>query len=501
VGVRGKVLRVSAMLWFSRIACILLVLLRNVLVARRLSPEDFGLAATFWITTGILKAATDLGFQKHLIQSKDGDDERFGAVAQSLFLLRGLLIGAVLLVAAGPIARAFGSPEATWAFRMLALLPIANGLKHREITRLKRELRFGPQVVMTLTSQLVATVAAVPIASATRDYRAILYLVLLQEAVAVAASHLLAKRPFRLAWDRATVGRFLRFGWPLLINSLLLWGMTQGDRLILAGAYSREELGVYSLAMGLVMSAFGMVTTSVNPVVFALMARAQDDRATVERHLRLHTIAMAAFGALTGIGFIVLGPLLVTLLYGAKYALAGTVVGLLGIGQGLRMLRLPAQNAAMARGDTLTSLYTNVIRQFGIVLALLAAWRRLPFEWIAVASIGGELLAVCAAGMLLRGRHAIPLGALWRPGLFVCACYAVSVVGAGSLDLARVWWTAGLCFVVIAGIGTAVYLGTFPGFRCEVTEALASVSRRFRSPRPQPIAGEGSDEMWAPADD
>lgn len=478
---RRKAFEGGSLLAASRVGSQVLALGRNVFIARILTPEDYGLAATFWITTGLLATITEFGFQQRLIQAKDGDDDRVGAVAQSLFVFRGLLIGAVLLAVAGPVARLFDAPEATWAFQLLALLPVLGGFKHRDLDRVKRHLNFKPEVATKLVPEVIITLAAVPIALATRDYSTFLFIALIKTAMVVSVSHWLAERPFRLGWDRQIVGRFMGFGWPLLINSLLMYGTMQGDRIILAGAYTKEELGVYSVAIGLVSAVLGMVTSAINPMALPLMARVQDDRATFEKHYRLHVTAMAAIAAFAGAGFILLGPQAITLVYGSKYALATVVVGWLGVSQSLRLLRVPAMNAAMARGDTRITMYTNVFRQSGILFALMAAWRGLPLEWIAISGVAGEMAALVVSGVLLNRRHDMPTAALWKPAAFVITCHAAAIAIILGGDVASSWLASVIWFLVIATVASVVYLRLFPGFRLEVQNALGAIRRLIAS--------------------
>ncbi len=93
---------------------------RNVILARLLTPADFGVASTFWLTTGFLATLTQFGVEQMLIRDKEGDKENVGATAQSFFLLRSILIGTIIFVFAGPLMLLLGAPEATNAFRWLA---------------------------------------------------------------------------------------------------------------------------------------------------------------------------------------------------------------------------------------------------------------------------------------------------------------------------------------------------------------------------------------------
>lgn len=466
----------------SQILGRLLAFVCNAFVARIVAPADYGLAATFWITTGFLGVITELGFQQQLIQAKDGDDDRVGAVAQSLFLLRGLLIGAVLFAMAGPTSRLFGAPEATWAFRWLALIPVMSGLVHRDSERLKRVLNFKPDILKQVVPEVVVAVAAIPVALATRDYSVFLYLALLKTVLQVFVSHAVAERPFHLAWDRQIVNRFMGFGWPLLINSLLIYSMIQGDRIVLAQAYTKEELGIYSVAIGLVTTMLVIMTGGIDQLVLPFMSRVQADRQAFDRFYALHIQLMGAIALVVGAGLILLGPDLIVLVYGAKYAMAGAVVGWLGVSECVRLFRRPGANAAMALGDTRTVMYANVFRQFGLLFAVLAAWRGMPLPWIASSAVVGEIAALTATLLLLRSRHQLPMHLSIAPVAFVGVCFAGTLAMYEWGHLGQTWWLPPLVYVGFIVLTAAFYLGFFPPIRQEVARlrnAIYTIWQRF----------------------
>src|ERR1035441_2276534 len=97
--------------------------LQNVIAARLLSPQSYGIAATFSMTFYLVDMFSNLGIGTHLIQAEDGNNPRFERTAQLLLALRGMINAAFIFVLAGPISSLFGVPQARWAFRCLALTP------------------------------------------------------------------------------------------------------------------------------------------------------------------------------------------------------------------------------------------------------------------------------------------------------------------------------------------------------------------------------------------
>src|SRR5215467_2027360 len=96
----------------------------NIIVARLIAPSDFGIAATFAMTSAFLAMISNLAAETVLIQAKDGNEPAFQQTAQWLQFLRGLINALLIFAFAGMISRLFGVPQATPAFQCLALLPL-----------------------------------------------------------------------------------------------------------------------------------------------------------------------------------------------------------------------------------------------------------------------------------------------------------------------------------------------------------------------------------------
>jgi O-antigen/teichoic acid export membrane protein len=379
---------------------------RNIIVARLLSPADFGIAAMFAITVSLLEMISDLAADKLIIQAKDGDDPRLQSTAQLWQFIRGLASGLIIALLAWPVATLFNVPQATWAFYWLAFVPVLRGVVHLDIRRLQREMRFWPAVASETAAQVAATAAAFPLAWWLRDYAAMLWIVILQAGVLALVSHLVAQRGYRWAWDRKHAARLLEFGWPLLINGALMFAIFHGDRLIVGSMYSMEELGYFSVAVALTSAPTALLASLSVSILLPLLAQVQDDRQRLTQRYVLSVQLFAVASGLVAAVFVLLGPLLILLLFGGKYAGAADVLGALAIMQAVRLFRIPPTVAAMARGDTRNSMIANIARLGGLPLALLAAAVHAPVPWVAVAGVIGEALGFAAAIIRLKRRQA-----------------------------------------------------------------------------------------------
>jgi O-antigen/teichoic acid export membrane protein len=482
---KGKALRGAAVLLAGQVAGQVLGFVRNLVVAHLISVKDFGIAATFALTVTLLNMIGDLSVDKMLVQAPDGNQPKAQAAAQFVMFVRGLLAGAILFLAAGPIASAFDIPEVAWAFQMMAAVPVIRGFAHLDVRRYQREMRFMPSTVHDVAPQVVCTIAAVLLAVWLGDYRCLLYASLLQEAAAVLSSYWLAERRYAWSRDPELVRRLMVFGWPLMINGFLMFVMVQGDRMVVSASYSLDELGAYSLAFLLTMIPTAMLMRVLNSILLPVLSRAQNDQELYVRRTRLCARGVALLTAMFAVPLVAGGGVVILWLYGTKFSVAATVISWLAAMQAVRLLRATPTLSAMARADTFNSMMSNVWRSVALGAMAFAAWMRADLEWVAAAGVLGEILALVYCVARLSKKQSVPWTVTMSPALLILASAAAGLAATKLLP-------AGLPLFAVAillQIATAgALLAVYPDLRRTVRESVTELKRRLhgRSAAPEP---------------
>ena len=310
----------------------LLKFARNILVARLLSVENFGIAATIAIIFGFIEMMAFLGLDRFLIQTRDEDLGRVQTTLQTMQALRGVFVAAVLYLTAGPLAALMDVPEIAWAFRLMAVLPLIQGFMHLDPARAQRGMRFGPFLKVALSAEILGLLSVWPLFLVFGDYRVVLGALVVQTVLTTLFSHLVAERRYALGFDRVLALRALRFGWPLLLNAALMFGILQGDRIIVANQLGPVTLGLFSLAFMLTFMPTGVLAQTVNRLFLPKLAPLQDDPAAFDALARVVVQTGLVVGLAVAIGFSILGADLVLILFGDE-------------------IRRRASGAGLARGD------------------------------------------------------------------------------------------------------------------------------------------------------
>lgn len=476
-------------------ACILLLgkvlvqgssLVRNVVIARWISPADFGIAALFAMTLQVVEMLTNVATETFLVQSEEGDQPELQNTLHFFKVVRGLCSGAAILLLGGAIASLFGMPQAGWAFRCVGLIPLISGLSHLDMTRFQREIRFSPAVTVEVGSSWLATLGTVPIALWLCDYRAMLVILVGHSFIATVLSHMLAQRRYRLAWHNQYWRRLLVFGWPLTVNGLLMFGIFQGDRIVVGSAsqlfpesrFTLTDLGIYSAAFSLAQAPAMMISNAASSLFLPILSRLHDAPEAFRDQYILCYQGVCAAGAITSVLFLMGGKAIVTVLFGAQYATGSLVIGLIGVMWALRIVRVAPTVGALAIGDAKNAMWSNMLRSVGIGAMVIVASRGGELLWIP--AIGGlfESLALATNMTLFNRKSRVETRILLKPVALVC----VAVIGGGgvarAIDQSSVWLSLSVSFVSVVAIacGMILFLGELRVRFAEVFRGLKSTA-------------------------
>jgi len=368
--------------------------LRNALLGHWLSQGDFGIAAAITLMLQLVDTLSDIGADRLLIQAPDGDEPRLQATAHVTLIARGAATSVLLLLAAAPTTSFFGIPEATWAFELISLAPVIKGFIHLDARRYQRSLRNRPQVMIELLPQLAALLLAIPALFITPDYSVVVWLALLQAAIALVVSHTMSERPYRVALDAGDLRRLVRFGWPIWLSAFPLVAVYQGDRMIVGGLLGIEDLAAYTTAFMITMVP-GLVAARVgNALMLPLLSEVRAHPLQFRQRYRIMFELIAILATTYLAFFVAAGDSLLPIVFGQNYLGLGAIVACLAGMWAMRMLQSVPGMALMAKGDTRPLLWAGLVRAAGLPLAILAVHLGFGLFGAAAAGLAAEALSL-----------------------------------------------------------------------------------------------------------
>jgi O-antigen/teichoic acid export membrane protein len=269
------------------------------------------------------------------------------------------------------IAAIYHTPLLTGAFRLLSVWFLLTGTESMSFILTQRDRKARISNYADMISNAVMTVFVIVIASILKSYLALIYGALLQRALIMIGSHFFYRNVgVGIAFDREAMADQFKFARFVLPSSLLTIVLSQYDKLVLLKLFDLTLLGIYGIAGNMLGPISGVITHNARVVLYARCADYfRTDRATAcsryygENH-RLLTVGVLLPAMVAGFS-----QSIVTILYDIRYAMAGPILMILGLGAIITAFQNASENLLVASGRTHAVLVANVIRLCSIVPA------------------------------------------------------------------------------------------------------------------------------------
>lgn len=268
----------------------------SIVLARILSPEDYGTIALVTVFTTILQVFVDSGLGTALIQKKDADDLDFSSVFYFNIVVC-MVLYAGMFVAAPYIARFYNDMTLTPVVRVISLTIVIFGVKGIQQSYVSRHMLFKRFFFSTIGGTIFSAFLGIGMAYAGLGVWALVAQQLSNAAIDTLILWLTVKwRPKRIfSWRRLI--HLLSFGWKLLISALLDTVYNNLRNLIIGKIYSSADLAYYNQGDRFPKVIVTNINTSIDSVLLPSMSSVQDDRERVKsmtrRAIKTSTYIMA----------------------------------------------------------------------------------------------------------------------------------------------------------------------------------------------------------------
>lgn len=344
----------------------------NLILTRLLVPELFGLMAL--VTTFIvgLNLFSDIGAGPSIIQNKRGDDPDFLNTAWTLQVMRGFVLWVCCLIIAWPISQFYRDPRLLWLIPLVGASTIISGFSSTAVFSLNRHMDIGKLTIFQFTTQALSIVVTIVWAFFSPTIWALVGGQLSSSLIRMVWSHfLIPGKRNRFAWDKDALQDLFTFGRWIFISTAMTFLAGQADRLILGRLLSFQMLGVYTVAFTLSDMPRQIVGAINSKVLFAATSKLvslprETFRAKIlgKRKLIIAVLALALAVLIT------VGDLLILALYDDRYAQAGWMLPILGLGLWPRLLSQTIDPSLLALGKPFYVATGNFLKFVFMIIGL-----------------------------------------------------------------------------------------------------------------------------------
>lgn len=377
----GGVGRMGGLRVFARAAA----LGKMAILARILTPYDFGLFGMAALALAFFENLTETGVNQAIIHS-DRKTEELVDSAWVISIGRGILISVLILAAAWPLAIFFRNREVAPLVFLVAAVPLVKGFINPMVVNLVKELEFGRELKLRSALAAVDAAAAIGAAFIFKSAAALVMGLLVTGLAEVLMSFAWFKVRPKLRFSRSYLGEILGYGKWVTVSGVLSWAAGEIDDLVAGRWFGTGALGVYQAAYKISTLPVTEISGTVNQVAFPVLSKVKEDR---NRFWRIFLGSMGGIGVIGVIGGAVLWFFpreVVMILLGKQWLAAVPLIRYLAIFGVIRSLESGIQPAFLAAGRPWVGSFGNGIKVAALIAGLII-WGRTGILGVAAAVV------------------------------------------------------------------------------------------------------------------
>ncbi len=381
-GMKARVLRAGSWILGGQAVSQALRLGTNVIVARLLFPDAFGLMAVVYTLATALALFSDLGVARSTVLSPRGTDPAFLDTAWTIQFIRNQCLALATVAAAVVVAlvrhlglfragTVYADERLPYLIATFAVVLVLQGCESIRIIQARRQMHMHTVTKIELISQVMSAGAMIAVAWTWHTIWAMTAGAIVAGATRCVLSYtMLPGHAVRFRMERSAVQELMGHAKWIILSSIMGFLAANGDRVLLGGLVTIREFGLYSIAAIMAGVLQNIANAVCNSIVFPALSEVHRERPrelpkTFER-FQWGYDAMIVFPSAV---LIMAAQTLIDLIYDPRYHDAGWMVMLLSAGViGVRYLVVEV--GYMAVNKTKYQAYANLLRLVALVAGL-----------------------------------------------------------------------------------------------------------------------------------
>ncbi len=424
----SRVVKGSSWLFLFQIFDNVLGVIRLIVLARLLNPQDFGLIGIATLVLQIISTFTQTGVQAVLVHKKD--PEKYLDTAWTYLMIRGIVLYSLLFVSAPIVGTFFKSTIAPEIIRWMGLSLVLEGFINIGVVLFQKNLTFGKQFIYQMTGNLLDFVVAISAAFVYNNYWAFVAGYLANSIIRLVLSYLLSNYRPSLKLDIAQIKEMNNYGKWIFGSSILTFLYSQGDDILIGRLMGTIALGYYQLAYRISNLPATQISYIISTVMFPAYSFIQGNKEKIAAAYKSTFQITAYLSFLAGSLIIALSHDFITLFLGRKWLPMENALQILTLWGLMRSIGTTTGALWQAIGTpeiiTKIQLFQTIV--MFILIFPLTIWY--GFEGTAFSVVIAAFLSNCIALYLVSKSSQVPLSVLlmelyfpFISGVIVCDVY------------------------------------------------------------------------------
>lgn len=308
----------------------IMVPIANMVLARLLMPEDFGILASINMIITFVDLFADSGFAKYIIQNDFSSKEEMYQYVNVAFWSNftvSLFLWLIIVLFRHPIAIMVGNPGYGNVIAIASFQLFLTSFSSIQTALFKRFFAFKTLFISRIFAAAVPLCITIPMAFVTRNYCSLVIGSLSSSLITSLLLTLKSEWKPSLYYNLGQLKKMFSFSVWSLAEAVAYWLTTWVDVFIIGSAFLAYYLGIYKNSLNMVNSIMALVKASVIPVLFASLSRLKNNQEEfADVYFSIQRIASYLLIPM-GIGLFVFSSFATLILFGDKWSEASMIVG------------------------------------------------------------------------------------------------------------------------------------------------------------------------------
>lgn len=346
----------------------------NLILARLLLPEDFGLIGMVIVITGFAAVFSDFGLGSAIIQKKELTARDLDSVFWTNLLV-GILLTAIVFFSAGPIAGFYGISSLKPITQLLSLTYFISSINTVQLALLRKKMDFGSIFRINASATLVSGGLAIGMALTDWGVYSLVWKLIVGTLMTCLVLWFRGSWRPGLNWSRDSLRSIMGFSLPLLGNQSLNYWVRNIDNLLIGKYIGDAALGFYNQSYRIMLIPVRQISGVMSGVLFPSLSEIQDDKERIKA-IYLKTTRLLSFITFPLMfGLCALAEPFVQVLLGEKWLPMVPVLQYLSIVAAFQSIGTLNGNIFQATGKTTYQLIVGLPPRMLYILAILLGLR------------------------------------------------------------------------------------------------------------------------------
>lgn len=328
---QNKVINATKWSTITEIAAKLVSPVTNMILARILAPEAFGVVATVTMIISFADMFTDSGFQKYLVQHEfENEKEKYRNANVAFWTNFGISIflWSIIILCREQLATLVGNPGLGNVIAIACFQLPLTSFSSIQMALYRRDFDFKTLFIVRIISVFVPFVVTIPLALLGLSYWALIIGSLAIQLLNATILTIKSKWKPKFYYNIQLLKEMFSFSVWSLIEAISIWLTTWVDTFIIGNALNQYYLGIYKTSISMVNALMALITASIIPVLFSTLSRLQGDEEQFNHMFFKFQRLVSILVFPLGVGVYLYSDLATEILLGNQWNEASAIIGI-----------------------------------------------------------------------------------------------------------------------------------------------------------------------------